>query len=75
MLMNGENQNMSRIARWSVSYYDIVLLALPIVLVGGFVLSAVSPVPVDTGLVLTGVASALLVADALFKRPPSARSA
>lgn len=72
--MSVRSRYQSRIARWSVSYYDLVLLVLPILLVGGFVVSALSSVPINVGTMLAGVASSLVVGDAVFKRPPSGQS-
>ncbi|WP_049969582.1 hypothetical protein [Haladaptatus cibarius] len=64
----------SRIARKSVSYYDLVSLLLPVIVVGGFAVSLLTAVPKTIGTMLTGFASSLVVGDAVFKRPPIGRS-
>ncbi|WP_435155379.1 hypothetical protein [Haladaptatus sp. DFWS20] len=72
--MSVRSRCQSRIARWSVSYYDLVLLLLPMIIVGGFTVSTLSSVPINVGTLLTGFVSSLVVGDAVFKRPPSGQS-
>lgn len=64
----------SRIARWEISYYDIVLFALPVVLLVGAVAEVLLPVPSHAGITAAGIVSALVLGDAMFNRPPSGRS-
>jgi hypothetical protein len=79
MRMSVKKEFTSRIARWTLvtrfSYYDLVLLALPVVLLAGLVVSAALSVPFHVGTMTTGLVAAFVLADAMFKRPPTERSA
>ncbi|GAA0226057.1 hypothetical protein ACFFQF_10690 [Haladaptatus pallidirubidus] len=72
--MSVRSRYRSGIAQWSISYYDLVLLVLPVILMSGFVVSTMGSVPMNVGIMLAGLASAITIADALFNRPPTGRS-
>ncbi|WP_227353465.1 hypothetical protein [Haladaptatus salinisoli] len=77
--MSAKTKFTSRIARCArlarFSYYDFVLLALPVVLLAGPVVGATLSVPFHVGTTAAGLAAAFVLADAMFKRPPTGRSA
>lgn len=62
-----------RIARWPVSYYDLVLLAVPSVLLIGVVAATTLSIPFHLGVTVASIVSAGFIADAMFNRPPSNR--
>ena len=71
--MRVRNRFDSRIARWPVSYYDLVLLAVPSVLLVGIVAAATLSIPFHLGITVASIVSASFIADAMFNRPPSNR--
>ncbi|WP_458185663.1 hypothetical protein [Haladaptatus sp. NG-WS-4] len=64
-----------RRSRWSLSYYDLVLFTLPTVLLAGLVVSETLAISRHVGVLTAGIVSAFVLADAIFNRPPSGRSA
>ncbi|WP_232423756.1 hypothetical protein [Haladaptatus paucihalophilus] len=71
--MRVRNRFGSRIARVPVSYYDFVLFAVPLVLLAGLVAAATLPIPLHVGITVSGIVSVVVLADAMFVRPPSNR--
>ncbi|RBI63498.1 hypothetical protein DMJ13_02885 [halophilic archaeon] len=70
--MTGRTKFSSRIARWTrtFSYYDLVLLLVPVPFLLGLFAGITLSVPLRVGVTTAGVVSALLVADAVFRNPP-----
>ncbi|WP_433626761.1 hypothetical protein [Halomicrococcus sp. NG-SE-24] len=70
--MTGRTKFSSRIARWTrtFSYYDLVLLLVPLPFLVGLFAGITLSVPLRVGVTTAGVVSALLVADAVFRNPP-----
>jgi hypothetical protein len=56
----------SRIARWAVSYYGLVPLVVPSVLLVGLVAAATLSIPFHLGITASSIVSAGLLADAMF---------
>jgi hypothetical protein len=70
--MTGRTKIGSRIARWArtFSYYDLVLLLVPLPFLVGLFAGVALSIPLRVGVTTAGVVSALLVADAVFRNPP-----
>lgn len=71
VIMTGRNELPSSIAHWQFSYYDLVLAALPLALLVGFLAGALSSIPPRSALAAASAVAALLVGDAVFRNPPS----
>ena len=71
--MTGRPSPRSRIARWAIalSYYDLVLLLLPAPFIVGLFAGATLSIPLHVGVMAAGAASSVLVADAVFRNPPT----
>lgn len=57
----------------SLSRYDLTLLVIPLVLTLSGIVGAALPVPTRGALVAAALCAAVVVADALFLNPPTAR--
>ena len=53
-----------------VHRYDLILLAIPVVLLAGWLLGALTPVPQELGLVAGVLLATPFVYDAMFGHPP-----
>jgi len=71
--MMGQRKLGSRIARWAtaMTYYDLVLVLLPIPFLVGLFAGVTLSIPLHVGVVAAATLSALILADAVFRNPPT----
>jgi len=71
--MTGQRKPGSRIARWAtaLTYYDLVLALLPVPFLVGLFAGVMLSIPLHVGVVSAAAVAAVLVADAVFRNPPT----
>ena len=71
--MMGQRKLGSRIARWAtaMTYYDLVLALLPVPFLVGLFAGVALSIPLRVGVVSASTLSVLILADAVFRNPPT----